>query len=69
MNTVYALMIVTSLGVSEAPNPFNSMVDCEAVSQRIPNSYCVEKKPVDIEHEMNRMVVMMKSMMNQMKEQ
>lgn len=69
MNTVYALMIVTAMGVSEAPNPFHSMVDCEAVSKRIPNSYCVEKKPVDIEVEMGRMVALMKSMMNSLKEQ
>ena len=69
LSTVYALMIVTSVGVTEAPNPFNSKVDCESVSRRIPNSYCVEKKPVDIEVEMNRMVALMKSMMNSMKEQ
>ena len=62
-------MIVTAMGVSEAPNPFNSMVDCESVSKRIPNSYCVEKKPVDIEVEMGRMVALMKSMMNSLKEQ
>ena len=69
LSTVYALMIVTTLGVSEAPNPFSSMVDCESVSRRIPNSYCVEKKPVNIEVEMNRMVALMKSMMDSLKEQ
>lgn len=62
MNTVYALMIVTSLGVTEAPNPFNSKVDCESVSRRISNSYCVEKKPVDIETEMNKMISLLKKL-------
>ena len=69
LSTVYALMIVTTLGVSEAPNPFSSKIDCESVSRRIPNSYCVEKKPVNIEVEMNRMVALMKSMMDSLKEQ
>ena len=69
MNTVYALMIVTTMGVTEAPNPFSTLSACESVSSRIEKSYCVEKKPVDIEVEMNRMVALMKSMMNSMKEE
>jgi hypothetical protein len=69
MNTVFALMIVTTMGVTEAPNPFSSLAACEKVSSRIEKSYCVEKRPVDIEKEMNRMVTLMKSMMNSMKEQ
>ena len=69
MNTVFALMIVTTMGVTEAPNPFSSLDACEKVSSRIEKSYCVEKRPVDIEKEMNRMVKFMRSMMNSMKEQ
>jgi hypothetical protein len=69
MNTVFALMIVTTMGVTEAPNPFSSLAACEKVSSRIEKSYCVEKKPVNVEVEMNRMMTMMKSMMKTMKEQ
>lgn len=73
MNIVYALMIVTSSGAMESPNPFNSYADCVVVSNKLSmnniSSYCVEKRPVDIEVEMNRMVALMKSMMNSMKEE
>jgi hypothetical protein len=73
MNTLFALMIVTASGVSEAPNNFSSKIDCISVSAQLKkdgiSSYCVEKKPVNIEVEMNRMMTMMKSMMKTMKEQ
>jgi hypothetical protein len=73
MNTLFALMIVTASGVSEAPNNFSSKLDCVSVSAQLKkdgiSSYCVEKKPVNIEVEMNRMMLLMKSMMKTMKEQ
>jgi hypothetical protein len=73
MNTLFALMIVTTTGVTEAPNTFPSKLECVSVSNSLNrngiSSYCVEKKPVNIELEMNRMMVLMKSMMQQMKEQ
>lgn len=73
MNTLFALMIVTSAGVSEAPNTFSSKLECVSVSNSLNrngiSSYCVEKKPVNVELEMNRMMALMKTMMQQMKEQ
>ena len=73
MNTLFALMIVTTTGVSEAPNTFSSKIDCVSVSNSLNrngiSSYCVEKKPVNVELEMNRMMAIMKTMMQQMKEQ
>ena len=54
MNSVFALMIVTATGVVEAPNTFATQADCEKVVKRIQQvTYCVEKKPVDIQKEMN----------------
>ena len=53
MNSLVALMIVTSVGVTEAPNNFASLKECQAVSSKLKvESYCVEKKPVDIEKQM-----------------
>jgi len=62
MNTVYALMVVTAMGVTEAPNPFLTLSACEKVSAKIEKSYCVEKKPVDIETEMNKLISLMKKL-------
>jgi len=63
MNSVFALMIVTATGVVEAPNNFNTMKDCQAVVNRISTtSYCVEKKPVNIEKEMTTFFALFKQM-------
>jgi len=62
MNTIFALMIITSAGISEA-HTFNSMKDCQAVSQKLKTeSFCIEKKPVNIEKEMTSMVTLMRKM-------
>tara|TARA_R110000868_G_scaffold213896_3_gene464054 strand:+ start:778 stop:987 length:210 start_codon:yes stop_codon:yes gene_type:complete len=62
MNVVFVLMIITSAGVSEA-HTFNSMKDCQAVSQKLKTeSFCVEKKPVNIEKEMTSMLTLMRKM-------
>jgi hypothetical protein len=62
MNTIFVLMIITSAGVSEA-HTFNSMKDCQAVSQKLKTeSFCIEKKPVNIEKEMTSMVTLMRKM-------
>lgn len=62
MNTIFILMIITSAGVSEA-HTFNSMKDCQAVSQKLKTeSFCIEKKPVNIEKEMTSMVTLMRKM-------
>ena len=62
MNVVFALMIITSAGVSEAYT-FNSMKDCQVVSQKLKTeSFCVDKKPVNIEKEMTSMLTLMRKM-------
>lgn len=61
------MLIVTASGnVTEAYN-FNSLAECERVSSKLKvNAVCVEKKPVDIESEMRKMVSIMKAMKNEM---
>jgi hypothetical protein len=67
MNTVFALMIVTAMGVSEAPNNFTTMQACQAASTKIKtDSYCVEKKPVNVEKEMASMMRLMMNMVKTM---
>ena len=67
MNTVYALMLVTATGVVEAPNNFNTLAECERVINRIQfQSYCVEKKPVDIQKELNTFMALFKHMKQEM---
>jgi len=63
MNSVFALMLVTATGVVEAPNNFNSLRECQAVVDKITfSAYCVEKKPVNIEKEMNTFLALFKRM-------
>jgi len=67
MNSVFVLMIITANGVVEAPNAFKSLADCQAVVQRVQReTYCVEKKPVDVQKEMNTFLALFKSMQRQM---
>ncbi len=67
MNTVFALMIVTAMGVTEAPNNFATMQACQAASVKIKtDSYCVEKKPVNVEKEMASMMRLMMNMVKTM---
>jgi hypothetical protein len=47
MNTLYALMIVTSVGVSEGYT-FASLEDCNTASNRVRDSFCVAKIPVKV---------------------
>jgi hypothetical protein len=69
MNTMIALMIVTATGVVEAPNNFNSMRECQAVVDKIKTTaYCVEKKPVDIDKQINMMFAIMSKMKSQMEQ-
>lgn len=63
MNSVFALMLVTATGVVEAPNNFSTMKDCQAVVNKISfSSYCVEKKPINIEKEMTTLLTVFKKM-------
>lgn len=67
MNSVFALMLVTATGVVEAPNTFTTMAECEKVANRISfQSYCIEKKPVNVEAEMSKFITMFKSFQRQM---
>lgn len=67
MNSVYALMIITMNGVVEAPNTFSSLSDCEKVVQRVQReTYCVEKKPVNIEHETKNLLNIFKNLVKEM---
>ena len=67
MNTVFALMIVTAMGVTEAPNNFTTMQACQAASATIKtDSDCVEKKPVNVEKEMASMMRLMMNMVKTM---
>ena len=64
--TIFVLMIVTSTGVVEAPNPFSNISDCEKVRVRISNTYCVEKKPVNIEQDAKKFLDVFKNMVKEM---
>ena len=67
MNSVFALMIVTATGVVEAPNNFATKAECEKVVQRVQReTYCVEKKPVDIQKEMNVFFTLFRQMQKEM---
>ena len=66
MNTLYALMLVTTTGVVEAPNTFNNLADCEKVSSKIQNTYCVKKEPIDFDKKSKEMMKMFKSLVNDM---
>jgi hypothetical protein len=67
MNSVFALMIITANGVVEAPNTFKTLAECQSVVQRVQReTYCVEKKPVDVQKEMNTFLALFKTMQRQM---
>ena len=67
MNSVFALMIITSAGVVEAPNTFKSLADCQAVVQRVQReTYCVEKKLADTQKELNTFLALFKQMRMEM---
>jgi hypothetical protein len=67
---VFALMIVTTNGVQEAPNTFSSLKDCQSVSAKLKvDSYCIQKQNVDIDKQMTFMVQMLGKMKRQMNEE
>lgn len=70
MNSMFALMIVTTTGVVEAPNNFSTMKECQAVVDKNKfTAYCVEKKPVNIEKEMNMLLTMFKRMQREFEDE
>jgi len=67
MNSVFALMLVTATGVVEAPNTFATMDACQQVVQRVQReTYCIEKKPVNVEAEMSKFIALFKNFQRQM---
>ena len=67
---VFALMVVTSNGVQEAPNTFSNLYECQKVSAKLKvDSYCVQKQNVDIDKQMSFMIQMLGKMKRQMDEE
>lgn len=67
MNSAIFVMLVASASgnISEAYS-FSSQSECEYAANRLKvNAVCIEKKPVDIETQMRKMVSMMKAMQNE----
>jgi hypothetical protein len=69
MNAVFTMLIVTASGnVTEAYN-FSSKAECESAAFRLQvKAVCIEKKPVNIEIEMRKMISIMKAMQNELNE-
>ncbi len=69
MNTIYALLLITSTGISEGYT-FNSLAECQAVASKIKQheSVCVEKKVINPDAQMRQMMMMFKSMVAEMKD-
>ena len=67
MNAVFTMLVATASGsVTEAYN-FSTKAECEAAAFRLQvKAVCVEKKPVDIENQMRKMIQMMKAMQNEL---
>jgi hypothetical protein len=62
MNTIFALIILTANGPMEA-HQFTSMVECTKVQSTLKSeSFCAERKPVDINSSMDMMFNVMKNM-------
>jgi hypothetical protein len=66
MNAVFTMLVATASGsVTEAYN-FSTKAECEAAAFRLQvKAVCVEKKPVDVENQMRKMIQMMKAMQNE----
>jgi hypothetical protein len=62
---IYALIVVTAMGATEAYQ-FSKLDDCNKASAKIAQSFCVEKKPVDVNVEIDKMFDIMKRMKEKM---
>ena len=69
MNTIYALLLITSTGISEGYT-FNSLAECQAVASKIKQheSVCVEKKVTNPDVQMRQMMSLFKGMVTEMKD-
>ena len=65
MNT-FVLMIILNTGLVEGAH-FASMNECLAVQRSLRSeAFCVERKPKNIEAELNKMLTILRSMKTQM---
>lgn len=69
MNTIYALLLITSTGISEGYT-FNSLSECQVVASKIKQheSICVEKKVANPDVQMRQMMSLFKGMVAEMKD-
>jgi len=68
MNAIFALIILTANGPIEA-HQFTSMVECTKVQSTLKSeSFCAERKPVDINSSMDMMFNVMKNMKTRMEQ-
>jgi hypothetical protein len=69
MNTFYALLIITSTGISEGYT-FNSLSECQTVASKIKQheSVCVEKKVANPDVQMRQMMSLFRGMVAEMKD-
>jgi len=67
MNTLYALMIVTTMGTTNEAATFQTLEECKAASVRVKlDNFCVAKKPVNMELEAAKFMGIFKMMIQQM---
>jgi hypothetical protein len=61
------MLVASSSGTITEGYTFNSSLECERAVNRLKvNAVCIEKKPVDIELQMHKMISLMKQMQNEM---
>jgi len=66
MNTIFALIILTSNGPMQA-HQFASMAECQKVLSTLRSeAFCAEQKPVDINSSINLMFDVMSKMKSRM---
>ena len=69
MNTLYALLLITSSGISEGYT-FHTMAECQTVASKIKHheAVCVEKKVANPDVQMKQMMSLFKGMVTEMKD-
>ena len=69
MNTLYALLLITSSGISEGYT-FHTMAECQTVASKITQheAVCVEKKVANPDVQMKQMMSLFKGMVTEMKD-
>ena len=69
MNTLYALLLITSSGISEGYT-FHTMAECQTVASKIKQheAVCVEKKVANPDVQMRQMMSLFRGMVAEMKD-